>query len=390
MPGRTDNEIKNYWNTRVKRMRRAGLSPYPDYISQQVLNNSEENPNVDTLMNGTNQHSKPSQEDLFDIPDIDINYDPSRGYQPYGSSILDIPEGGLIEQIAGSLDSNNVRLRAMYPPKRLRDSDIFYNGGFVDYSAKPLRQLSSPCDPILNSNDQFHDQFHGSHAFLNGITSSSAPMSEAMKLELPSLQYLETQNDSWGDLVSPLPSMESINTMIQSSPTEQYQSCSVSRENSGLLEDILHEFKLPRGLNNASMWQTPDNCIPNKVIKSSNLKTSETEWEWQGGDSTSSLGHSSGSVLTDYTPPLSMCSVDETHIVELTKGHDMNHEAVSQGPPTNHISFTRPDALLDQCWFFNETRNEDLLKDARQGIEDDDGADNSGTRMGFEKDTYDI
>ncbi|KAK3003088.1 hypothetical protein RJ639_019350 [Escallonia herrerae] len=35
LPGRTDNEIKNYWNTRVKRHQRAGLPIYPPDIEQQ-------------------------------------------------------------------------------------------------------------------------------------------------------------------------------------------------------------------------------------------------------------------------------------------------------------------------------------------------------------------
>ncbi|KAL7000083.1 hypothetical protein U1Q18_001233 [Sarracenia purpurea var. burkii] len=35
LPGRTDNEIKNFWNTRVKRLQRANLPIYPDDIHRQ-------------------------------------------------------------------------------------------------------------------------------------------------------------------------------------------------------------------------------------------------------------------------------------------------------------------------------------------------------------------
>ncbi|KAF8108764.1 hypothetical protein N665_0104s0079 [Sinapis alba] len=42
LPGRTDNEIKNYWNTRMKRRQRAGLPLYPHEIQHLGIGNDDE------------------------------------------------------------------------------------------------------------------------------------------------------------------------------------------------------------------------------------------------------------------------------------------------------------------------------------------------------------
>ncbi|KAG2289181.1 hypothetical protein Bca52824_048785 [Brassica carinata] len=42
LPGRTDNEIKNYWNTRMKRRQRDGLPLYPQETQHQGIGNDDE------------------------------------------------------------------------------------------------------------------------------------------------------------------------------------------------------------------------------------------------------------------------------------------------------------------------------------------------------------
>ncbi|RDY12598.1 Transcription factor GAMYB, partial [Mucuna pruriens] len=376
LPGRTDNEIKNYWNTRIKRMQRSGLPIYPEELCQRILNGNQESQNVGPVPNEASQHDDFSQTDNFDIPDVDFNSFKFRHGLSDGLSIFDMPESNLFEQSSDLSHSYNILFPpTMHPPKRLRESEVLYNNNFGSCTSNafpPLfdpygnftcdqipddPRLSPPRDQVLNSSDQFHgDNLTGSHAALNGNASSSAPISGAMKLELPSLQYPETQHGSWGTPMSPLPSLESVDTLIQSPLVEPILSDPISPQTSGLLEAIVFNSKSLKGSSNDLLLQEMTGTAnTNEAVKNSTLNPFKSEWD--DGEPSSPLGQSAPSVLTDYTPII-MCPVDGTQSIKTTQDHDVKHEALTQFPDSsgkkensNQIEITWPDALFEIGWF---------------------------------------
>jgi len=260
---------------------------------------------------------------------------------------------------------------------------------YGDYNCEKAAEsfnLSSSFDPDLNTNDQLpFSVLSGSHAFLNGNSSSSEPISGAMKLELPSLQYSETRPGSWGTPASPLPSLESVDTLIQSPPEEQICADCLSPRSSGLLEAILYESQTLKGSKKNQPQQTSDVSVrPKDTVECSPMNPCQMD-----GDPNSPLGHSAASIFSEYTP-VSGSSMDEHQSVEAMLGenalHHINHSDFVKMkhivklikftvhfyagcgimPQTFHrdssrfvinkeipdqIDFTRPDALLDLGWF---------------------------------------
>lgn len=284
-----------------------------------------------TFTNGDASHSEILQNNTFQIPAVEFkNLELNRElYVPNildlpGGSFLDLPGSSFLPQGLGSTSNNNFLFPMVHPPKRIRRSDTypFFNGrdgGLDDIfpAANQSFEISS-YNQNLNGNISSSSSclLSGSHAYINGNTSSSEPISWAQKLELPSLQY-STQMGSCNAPSSPLPSLESVDTLIQSTLLGHTKSDSPSPRASGLLEAVLLQSQnMKMSKSNNDSIASP---VPHDITDSSSQNLQEDDWEAYG-DPMSPMGHSAASVFSEYTPLVSGSSLDEHQSVETISG----------------------------------------------------------------------
>ncbi|XP_010464847.1 PREDICTED: transcription factor GAMYB-like [Camelina sativa] len=358
LPGRTDNEIKNYWNTRIKRRQRAGLPLYPPEIHVEDLQWSEE----DTKSNIIRVDRRRRQDFLqFGNSKANLLFDNlsfAASLLPAASDISDLVACNMLGTGASSSWYESYMPPILPSPKQVWESgsrfpmcssNIKHEVQSPEYfqntaSQKNPRSCSiSPCyvdhPPYGNQHSSDMMMILDSHTLTDGMLPTSKPSFGAVKLELPSFQYSETSAfDQWKTTPSPPHSdlLDSVDAYIQSPPPSQIEeSDCFSSCDTGLLDMLLHEAKIKTSAKHSLLSSSPEKsfcsttCTTDATqnIPRSQIKSGELE------DSQKNLARSEISIPT-----------------QLTAGNFVKTEELDQVWEPKRVDMTRPDVLLASSW----------------------------------------